>query len=124
MSLTTSNRHSGMVMALACTRHPVHGAGELWRGASVRILKCMEDPYGNDSKTAEKWKIPNTNSGWRSWLKKSFHRFCRRLANPTVHTYESEDLVVTTKVSHPLIVNDSLQTGDFQKIEAADQIIK
>ena len=33
-------------------------------------------------------------------------------------------LVVTTKVSHPLIVNDSLQTGDFQKIEAGDQIIK
>ena len=39
MSLTTSNRHSGMVMALACTRHPVHDAGELWRGEASRS-KC------------------------------------------------------------------------------------
>ena len=37
MSLTTSNRHSGMFMALACTMHPVHSAGELWRGEAVRF---------------------------------------------------------------------------------------
>ena len=43
---------------------------------------------------------------------------CARCSWDTIH---NTAVVVTTKVSHPLIVNDSLQTGDFQ-IEAGDQI--